>query len=393
MKEKELSFADLLFVIKKYKKEIIRFNLIVIFLCLCVCLSSVFLPESINFLPNKFTATSLIKINGNDSSSGLSNMISSSGMGAMAGLMGISVPNSNSNAAWAIELAKSRTVLDQISKEFDLQKIYSRKSKHPIVDTRKSLLENLVIEENEDTGSLVIKYTDINKKLAADIVNKFVDILEKSFKEIDSDSNKNKIDLIFQKIQNKENLILTLVNDLTSFQVRNNIIEPYVMSSELTKQIMQLRSAVNLKESELDFAKDFFSSNSPKVINKELELESAKRLLADLESGKGSAEIPSLQEMPLLLVEYEKKKTYIEAQRTIYSGLLQEYELIKLRQSGTSATFQVIEKAEVPLIKSKPSRGKICIVVAFISFFFSIIISFIKDFCFKLQSNSQRTNK
>ena len=385
----EVNLLDVFNTIIKNKKIILRITIVSSVAIVITMFATTKLPESINFLPNEYTAQSLIKLNENASTNGASSLINSSGLGSMAGLLGVG-NGKNTNVAWAIRLSKSRNVLDEIGYEFNLKNLYFENSKNPTLDIRNFLKEKLIVQQDDKTGGLIIKFTDKNKKLSADIVNKLVTILEMAFLNIDLENNQNNIEIMFKKIQSKEIFIEKLVEDLTNFQEKHNILEPNVMSAELTKQIMELRSSVNVKESELHFLQENFSPNSPKVLNKQLELEGAKNLLFNLENGIGSADVPSLKEMPFILVEYEKKRAYIEAQRKIYASLLQQYELMRLKQSGTTAIFQVIEKAEIPLVKSGPYRGKICIFVFLIAFVFSILLVFVKEFCINLYNSRKK---
>ena len=391
MEEKEIDLLTIINFFNKHKKFIIITWGGVTLLIVIAMVISLILPAEKSFLPNKFTASSIVKINNPNSSSGLSDMINSSGLGFMANLTGLDMNQGNHSASWAIELSKSRTVLDEISEAFNLTALYGEKSKYPVVDTRKTILKNLVVEESPDTGALIIKYTDIDKMLAANVVNKLTNILDSAFGEIDKISNETNLDVVTKKISEKERYIELLLSDLTVFQREHKILEPYIMFQEITKNIMTLRASVNAKESELEFLKSNFSNVSPKVYTKELDLEAAKKLLQDMENGKGSADLPSLFDMSTILTEYEKKKKFLDAHRELYSLLLKQYEILNLEKSGKVSTFQVVENAEIPKIKSGPSRGKICIIGCFISFFLAVMMAFLKDFWKELK-NSQSNN-
>jgi uncharacterized protein involved in exopolysaccharide biosynthesis len=60
--------------------------------------------------------------------------------------------------------------------------------------------------------------------------------------------------------------------------------------------------------------------------------------------------------------------------------LRQQYETAKLEADSTAKTFQVIERAEVPELKSGPSRGKISTIVTITVFFLAVFISFIMEY-------------
>ena len=66
-----------------------------------------------------------------------------------------------------------------------------------------------------------------------------------------------------------------------------------------------------------------------------------------------------------------------KVQEQIYSGLKAQYESLKVTMASEQPIFQILEYAEVPDIKSGPSRGKLCIIVAFAAFFMSVFLAFL----------------
>ncbi|WP_246473267.1 lipopolysaccharide biosynthesis protein [Treponema parvum] len=66
----------------------------------------------------------------------------------------------------------------------------------------------------------------------------------------------------------------------------------------------------------------------------------------------------------------------LEAQEQVYKQLKTQYEFLKVQMSNEMPVFQILERAEVPDKKSKPSRVKLCIVAIFAAFFIAIFIAF-----------------
>lgn len=66
-----------------------------------------------------------------------------------------------------------------------------------------------------------------------------------------------------------------------------------------------------------------------------------------------------------------------KVQQQIYSGLKAQYESLKVTMASEQPVFQILEYAEIPDEKSGPSRGKLCIIVAFAAFFMSVFIAFL----------------
>ncbi|MBC6719884.1 lipopolysaccharide biosynthesis protein [Treponema sp. Marseille-Q4130] len=77
-----------------------------------------------------------------------------------------------------------------------------------------------------------------------------------------------------------------------------------------------------------------------------------------------------------LVVENALRSLELSAQEQVYKQLKTQYELLKVQMASETPVFQILERAEVPDRKSKPSRGKLCIIATFAAFFISVFIAF-----------------
>jgi uncharacterized protein involved in exopolysaccharide biosynthesis len=80
--------------------------------------------------------------------------------------------------------------------------------------------------------------------------------------------------------------------------------------------------------------------------------------------------------LPSVSLELNRIALELDAQRQVYSQLKVQYELLKVTMASESPVFQVLEYAEIPDMKSGPSRGLICIIVTFAAGFFSVFLAF-----------------
>ena len=55
---------------------------------------------------------------------------------------------------------------------------------------------------------------------------------------------------------------------------------------------------------------------------------------------------------------------------------MNSYELLKVKMQSEQPVFQILERPEIPDMKSKPSRGKLCIIITFAAFFISVFMAF-----------------
>ena len=95
-----------------------------------------------------------------------------------------------------------------------------------------------------------------------------------------------------------------------------------------------------------------------------------KNLGASVVSGGDAWNIPSITTGSARL------QLELEAQKQVYTQLKTQYELLKVQMQSNSPVFQVLTYPEIPDMKSGPSRGKLCIIITFATFFLSVFLAF-----------------
>ena len=81
--------------------------------------------------------------------------------------------------------------------------------------------------------------------------------------------------------------------------------------------------------------------------------------------------------VPSIALESAKIQMELKAQEEVYKQLKTQYELLKVQMQSESPVFQILERPEVPEMKSGPSRGKLCIIITFASGFFAVFLAFL----------------
>lgn len=85
----------------------------------------------------------------------------------------------------------------------------------------------------------------------------------------------------------------------------------------------------------------------------------------------------SAKNTPTIMTDVSMIKLELSAQQEVYKNLKSQYELLKIDMASETPPFQVLERGEIPDQKSKPSRGKLCIILTFAGFFISIFTAFL----------------
>ncbi len=382
--EDEISLIDLLAVLIKHKKFIIITTLTGALGILGFSAGSLLLPNEKSYYPNYYTPKSIVKVN-EDSSGGI-NLGSDSG--GLTALLGMSIKSGATAYGAAKKYAFSDSFVDEIIKKHDLINVYKlSESKYPTVDARQVFKKNLSLEQDEDSGTIEISYKDISGKLAADIVNTVVALLDDTFKGMSTDENVIQKKLLEKELVSTEKKLKDLEDRLKAYNERYGIYDIESYAKEKAVALGDLRSQYLKKVMEIESYKAYSSIEDPGLRKLKIERDSLKKNIEKMENGYsvGSIVVPSEKELPELVTSYKKLSLEYELQGKLYTSLAQQYELIKLKTNSIPPKFIVYEKAAPPEVKSGPSRGKLCIIVTMAVFFLAVFGAFIIEFIEKIK--------
>ncbi len=324
IEDDEISLIDLFAVLLRYKFLIIAITGIAMIGVLVFSVVSIMQPPEKSILPNEYTPSAAILIS-NNSGTDVSSLLSSSGLGSLASLAGVSVPTTQSNSALAGYIISSNYVLDKVIEKFNLVERYQIKD-NPVGKTRKALKENLKSNNDDETGIFTVSFTDIDPVFAKEVVNYAVEILEERFTSLNVDQDK-----------------------ITQKNLEENIKNSYATIIELQDKITELENSV-------------------------------------------SYPTPTYN-MPSIVRDTTMIKMELSAQQEIYKQLKAQEELLKVKMASEQPAFQVLEYAEVPDLKSGPSRGMLCIIVTFAAFFFSIFLAFLLNALKNIKNDPEAMKK
>ncbi|MBN1364105.1 MAG: lipopolysaccharide biosynthesis protein [Spirochaetes bacterium] len=376
--EDEIDLLDLLAVMLRRKRLIIWLTVFSAVGILLFAVVSLLLAPEVSYLPNVYTpkATMLIQ---NDNSGGLGSALSSSGLGDLASLAGVSTGGQNYGTL-AIYLTGMNSYLDAVIEKFDLVERY-KIEKYKKADTRKALKENLSSSFDEETGILTISFEDIDPVFATEVVNYAVELLDKRFTVIGGNRNQTRKTQLEEKLADVTIEMRRLEEDIQAFQKEYGVISVESLATEQITTVAQVRSQLIMKEMEIKTYASLSSIEDPMLRRLRTERNNLLQLLTELEEGFSEYEsiLPSQRDLPKIALEFAHLKRDLMVQEAIYKLLIQQYEATKLSLSGEEPVFQILEVAEVPDKKSGPSRGMLCIVVTMAGFFLSILLAFIKE--------------
>ncbi len=244
--DEEISLIDLLAVLLQRKWLITGITLAGAIFSVIISILSLALPAEKSFLPNTFTSSAQMLINNSDkSASSLSNLSS------LASIAGVNLGGSGgiSYSELAKYLVDSNTVQDSIIKKFNFIEEW-KVEKSPVTESRSALKKKLKSDFNENSGVFTVSFTDINPKLAQDVVNYVVELLESRFKDLGINKKEVQKTNLEENINNTYNQIVLLQKQIQDIEKTvNNVYSPYntpsiVMDAELVKTELAVQEEV-----------------------------------------------------------------------------------------------------------------------------------------------------
>lgn len=381
--EDTISLLDLLSVLVKRRWLIIGMTLFAAAFILGISVLSLKLPANSrwNFLPNYYKPEVQVLVKGaSEGSSAISQMLSSSNLGSLAGLIGVGAGGSSS-AELAQALLKGNTIKDQVAEKFNFRERYNI-TEHPRTTARKKITASLDVEFDSKSSILTISYKDTDPEFATRVVNRIVELLEKRFKDLTLEKVRMKKQFLEERLKDVEKELKKAQDNLVAFQKKYGIVDITTQAEQHIKMVADLTSQVYSKEIQLQTLKEYLGDNNPQIIRLKNEIDKTNQLISELKQGfkEFSGETIPQEMLPAVSAQFLNLKRDLTIQETIYSMLRQQYETTKIEETDTSQTFQIIEKAEVPEVKAGPSRSKISIIFTITAFFISIFIAFILEY-------------
>jgi len=395
VQENTISLLDLVGVLAK-RWKLIFFS--TVFAAIGIVLFALYtsrIPQGeSNPMPNTYKPEVEVLIQQSSSAGGLSSMLNGGDLGALGALVGIESGGGTSNAALAQKLLVGNTILDQIVDEFNIIEKYNLEV-NPKHAARGMIRNGFESEFNASTGILTVSYSSTDPEFATDLLNSTVSILENRFNELTEQKLEERKQALAEKLARSKNEMEQAQEELLEFQKRTGIVDPTVQQSKLIESIATFTTDLYQKQLELELLKEQYPAESTQVTRKKMEIQNLEKLLDELETGfqTYSPRIIPQNEMGELAVEFIRLRSNLELQSELYSTLKVQIETAELEGTGGTNKFQIIESAEVPVVKAGPSRGKLCIIVTLIVFFLSVFLSFIFEYFDRVKQDPEEAKK
>ncbi len=380
-----ISLLDLIAVVVRRRWMIIIITAIVALVTLGVLVASIVLPPTSrwNYFPTKFKPTVKVLVQDSSASSSLASALNQSGLSALSGLLGSSgLATHGTSADLAQALLKSKIVEDGVAEKFDFANRYKIKM-NPKTSARKIFESSLKVKYDDKSGILEIGYEDIDRVFATGVINDVADRLQDEFRRLTLEKVITKRDYLENAVAETEKEAAATSAQLVAFQNKYQIYDLTAQAQSNIAAYANVQAELVQRQMDLDLQRKYLPETDTHIV---LLKDQIAQLQKQLEQMKGVAGDSSaggavtLSRLPQLSVQYLNLQRDVQGEQAILTVLKQQYETAKLEEMDTSQTFQVVEKAEVPEVRSAPSRSKTEIIATLIGFFIAVLAAFVAEY-------------
>ncbi len=329
------------------------------------------------FISNKYLAEVTLLPVSSSSGGGLGDL---AGMAALAGL---DMGGAKDQTDKIMVLAKSRTVKEQIVREFELDKIIVDdipKKRDRIQYTIEEFDELFSAEYDKKTKVITLGFKWESPELAAAVVNRYTEVLQNFLEEKAlTIEKKNRLFYENQLIAEKKRF-RGETKSLAAFQKKSKLLDPEVQAKGTMTLYGALMSQKMSLEMQVQGLESALSPDNPRLLAMKKQLKEINKNLSSIEgSGKETGALPSLGNAPDKMVEYTGLMAGVKVSQAVYETIVKLYEKAKLDEAKAEIYVEVIDPAIVPDKKVSPKRAMMAVVAMFAGLFISVFIVFFME--------------
>lgn len=364
--EDEISLLDLAITLAKHKKAIL----------LAPLFAGALTAFTTLFMPNIYTADTTIMPPQQQSSTAA--MLASQ-LGAMAGGGSAALGLKNPNELY-VAMLKSRNVQDGIIHRYKLREVYETDTP---AETRKALKEATKITTGKD-GLINLSIDDRDPKRAAALANGYVDELQRLTGLLAvTEASQRRLFFAKQLYEVRKNLADAELS-LKQTQEKTGLIQLDAQADALVQAAANLKAQVAMKEVQLNAMRTFATGSNPDYLRAQQELAGLRAQLSKVEVGTVTT-----AKAPEAGLNYLRKARDVKYYETVYELLAKQYEAAKLDEARESSVIQVLDKAVVPELKSKPKRAQIVLIAVIAAGFLAVLWAFVTEAMLKAKEDKE----
>ena len=276
-------------------------------------------------------------------------------------------------------IVDSRTVLQKVIDKFNLIDVFKidRNNKEYFERTLKALRNSIDTKISEEQV-FKITVTMPSPKLASEVTNYIVQLLNSTIVELDISKSKNNRVFLEERLEEVKNNLRNSEDSLQIYQEKSGILDAKEQIKGIISAYSNLETQLISKQIEYSIYQKIFDKDSPKIKNLKIELDEYQDKLQQIKSeGQKDSYLMALNTLPRKATNYLRHYRNVEINSKVLEFLVPLYEQAKFDEQKDVPILQVLDSAIPPAKKSFPPRALLTLLVCFAVFiigFFYVLI-------------------
>lgn len=328
------------------------------------------------FLPNVYTAKTLILPAQEDRGLMSSMMSQFGGLAGLAGGMGGAL-GGPTTADLYVSMLKSEAVKDPIVDRFKLMEVYDTRYR---IDAYRVIDRNITILLGKKDGIITLTVSDQDPTRAAALANAFVEELGHLAVRLNvAGAGENRI-FLAERLAKATADLSRAEENLKTFQAKHKAVSVTAQAEATIKGVAELRAQLAAQEVQLATFRRQFTDSSQEVKNLAISVSNLRSQIAKLEGAGAGSALPSVGTLPSIGQEYVRLVRELKIQESLVELLTKQHEMAKFSEAKEVMPVQVILSAKVPERKSGPARTKLVLFTAFFVFCCTLLGAFFLEY-------------
>jgi uncharacterized protein involved in exopolysaccharide biosynthesis len=334
-------------------------------------------------IPSRYKSTARVVPGDSSSSSSLiASLLGRAGSAASAGagfgmdaasLLGVKTPG-----AFYVDVLRSETVQNAIIDKFDLRTHYRKKYYY---DARKKLTQYTDIDEDKKSGVIAISVTDVDRKLAADMVHAYIDQMNQVSANLNTSAAHREREFLEQRLQGAKQDLDRSVLALSDYSSKHSMVDVQSQGKSMMDAAAKLQGEMIARESELKGLQQIYSNDTPRIrslqasiselrgqLNKIIGNYTPPETVESSPEGSSANPYPALRALPALGYRYADIYRQVKIDETVYGYLRQQYEIARIQEAKELPVVRVMDPGSIAERKTTPVRSLIVIMSVMAAF-------------------------
>ncbi len=282
-------------------------------------------------------------------------------------------------------MLQSHRIVDPIIDQYDLVRAYGARN---VDEAYLDLMESCRFRVTAE-GLLEIAVENRSPERAADMVNSFVDLLDRVNREIASTRATDNRQFISERLQQVGAELDSARAAFEAFQMRHKAVDFDQQIRVATEQAITLKVRLAEIDIDLKILENKLSGDNTELVEARQKRKIVADQLALLESTNVDSSFFSLpiSSIPALKGQYEKLYSRVRVNESLHRTLLEQLEQAKIQENEELPTITILDRAEPPQMRSRPRRAVIVVGTFIVALVLAVLIAALMEYFVRLRKS------